>query len=169
MSAQAIMLAFIGVPGIYFHSLFGSRGWREGVTLTGRNRTINRQKLELATFESDLSDASSLRHRVVGRYTDLLRARRASSAFHPRGKQQVLDCGREIFGLLRLSPDGRQRVLCFHNVSGQSQRVIMNLQEMTGSPSYQFTDLITSERIRNPFDGEYVLKPYQTLWLRITE
>ncbi|GAB4543417.1 MAG: hypothetical protein Fur002_15350 [Anaerolineales bacterium] len=27
MSAQAIMLSLIGMPGIYFHSLFGSRGW----------------------------------------------------------------------------------------------------------------------------------------------
>ena len=47
MTAQAIMLALVGVPGIYFHSLFGSRGWREGVDLTGRNRTINRQKFDL--------------------------------------------------------------------------------------------------------------------------
>ena len=46
MAAQAIMLSLAGVPGIYFHSLFGSRGWLEGVKETGRNRTINRQKCD---------------------------------------------------------------------------------------------------------------------------
>ena len=28
MAAQSIMLSIVGVPGIYFHSLFGSRSWR---------------------------------------------------------------------------------------------------------------------------------------------
>ncbi len=36
MAAQAIMLSLRGIPGIYFHSLFGSRNWNEGVT---ENRT----------------------------------------------------------------------------------------------------------------------------------
>jgi glycosidase len=36
--AHAIMFAVSGVPGIYFHSLFGSRGWREGVEKSGHNR-----------------------------------------------------------------------------------------------------------------------------------
>jgi hypothetical protein len=64
MIAQAIMLALVGVPGIYFHSLFGSRSWRAGVDLTGRNRTINRQKFDLAAFEPELTGESSLRHQV---------------------------------------------------------------------------------------------------------
>jgi len=46
LAAQAIMLSLVGVPGIYFHSLFGSRGWLEGVRQTGHNRTINREKLQ---------------------------------------------------------------------------------------------------------------------------
>ena len=56
VTSQAIMLALIGVPGIYFHSLFGSRGWHAGVDLTGRNRTINRQKFAAAAFENELTD-----------------------------------------------------------------------------------------------------------------
>ncbi len=48
LAAQAIMLSLRGVPGIYFHSLFGSRGWPEGVAETGRARTVNREKLSLA-------------------------------------------------------------------------------------------------------------------------
>jgi Glycosidases len=169
MTAQAIMLSLIGMPGIYFHSLFGSRGWREGVDWTGRNRTINRQKLDLDTVESELSDESSLRHHVFRCYADLLRARSASSAFHPHGTQQVLDCGKGIFALLRLSPDGNQRVLCLHNVSDQTQGVTIRFNDISGLPSQQFTDLITNELISDPLHGTLALKPYQTLWLQTKE
>jgi sucrose phosphorylase len=169
MTAQAIMLALVGVPGIYFHSLFGSRNWREGVALTGRNRTINRQKFDLATFESELADELSLRHLVFHHYTQLLRARSTSPAFHPHGRQQVLDFGNAIFALLRLSPDASQRILCLHNISNQPQNVIVNLNDIPSSASDRFTDLITDELISHPFDGKLVLRPYQTLWLRITE
>jgi sucrose phosphorylase len=169
MAAQAIMLSLVGVPGIYFHSLFGSRSWHEGVNLTGRNRTINRQKFGLARFESELADQSSLHHLVFHRYTQLLRARSASSAFHPHGTQQVLDCGEAIFALLRLSPDGSQHVLCLHNIACQSQTVMINLNAISGLRSDPFTDLITGGHISEPLNGKLVLKPYQTLWLRITE
>jgi sucrose phosphorylase len=168
MTAQAIMLSLIGMPGIYFHSLFGSRGWRAGVDLTGRNRTINRQKLDLDTVESELRDESSLRHHVFRCYTNLLRARSASSAFHPHGSQKVLDCGKGIFALLRLSPDGNQRVLCLHNVSDQIQRATIRSNDIPGFPSQQFTDLMTNELAGDSLRGKLALQPYQTLWLRIT-
>jgi glycosidase len=166
MTAQAIMLSLVGMPGIYFHSLFGSRSWRAGVNLTGRNRTINRQKFDLATFVSELSDESSLRHHVFSSYAQLLRARSSSSAFHPHGDQQVLDCGKAVFALRRISPDGNQHVLCLHNVSDQSQILTFNLNNISGLSSGRFTDLITREPISNLLNGKLVLNPYQTLWLQ---
>jgi sucrose phosphorylase len=167
INAQAIMLALVGVPGIYFHSLFGSRSWREGFELTGRNRTINRQKFERNAFEHELTDEFSLRHHVFQRYTQLLQARSASSAFHPHGEQQVLDYGEAIFALLRTSPDGDQRVLCLHNISNQPQLVMVNWKTVIHSSSGSLMDLIT--QTEHLLDGNVVLKPYQTLWLRIKE
>ncbi|HSK88794.1 MAG TPA: hypothetical protein VK880_10570, partial [Anaerolineales bacterium] len=167
MTAQAIMLALVGVPGIYFHSLFGSRGWREGVDLTGRNRTINRQKFKLADFESELADEFSLRHHVFRRYAQLLRARSASSAFHPHGGQQVLEDGEAVFALLRISPDESQSVLCLHNISNQPQRLMVNWKDVFRLPAGRSTDLITlADQVLN---SDLVLKPYQTLWLRSKE
>jgi sucrose phosphorylase len=106
MAAQAIMLALVGVPGIYFHSLFGSRGWPEGVRLTGYNRAINRQKLDRATLEAELADPHSPRSQVFRRTLRLLEARRGSPAFHPMGVQRVLNCGESAFGIARHSRDG---------------------------------------------------------------
>jgi len=167
MTAQAIMLSLVGMPGIYFHSLLGSRSWHEGVNLTGRNRTINRQKLDLAALESELQDESSLRYYVFSHYAQLLRARSSSSAFHPHGRQQVLDCGPTTFALLRFSPDESQHVLCLHNISCQSQTVMINLNDISSLPLNKFTDLITNTLVGDPVNGKLSLKPYQTLWLRI--
>ena len=169
MIAQAIMLALVGVPGIYFQSLFGSRSWREGVDLTGRNRTINRQKFDLPSFERELTDGSSLRHQVFHRYSQLLRARSASSAFHPHGQQEVLEAGEGIFALLRLSPDGAERVLCLHNVSTQPQRVMLHGEDIAGLLSGQSIDLIMDDEMDGPSNGNLALEPYQTLWLRMKE
>ncbi|HLO29865.1 MAG TPA: alpha-amylase family glycosyl hydrolase [Anaerolineales bacterium] len=168
MSAQAIMLALVGVPGIYFHSLFGSRSWRAGVDLSGRNRAINRQKFELAAFESELADEISLRQQVFQRYAQLMRARSSSAAFHPHGRQQVLACGEAIFALLRVSPDESRQVLCLHNISDQAQNAMINLKDMAGLPS-QLINLITNDRMAHPLNGNLILGPYETLWLTIKE
>ena len=169
VTAQAIMLALVGVPGIYFHSLFGSRGWREGVDLSGQNRTINRQKFDLAAFEGELTDEDSLRQHVFSRYAQYLRIRSASSVFHPHGAQRVLDCGESIFALLRLSLDENQGVLCLHNISDQSQRVMFNLKDVFSSSSDRLVDLITNQRMDDPLNGRLTLQPYQTLWLKKEE
>ncbi len=51
VTAHAILLAMRGLPAIYFHSLVGSRSWREGALASGHNRTINRKKLEWDELE----------------------------------------------------------------------------------------------------------------------
>ncbi len=162
MAAQAIMLSLAGVPGIYFHSLFGSRGWPEGVELTRRNRTINRQKLVLAPFEGELQDPGSLPSQVFNRYKQLLQARAASPAFHPSGSQRVLDCGDSIFALLRLSPDASQQAICLHNVSGRPQSIPVEL--IGGEGATRPLDVITGQEIDLSHPG-LLLRPYQSLWL----
>ncbi len=117
MAAQAVMLALQGVPGIYFHSLFGSRSWAEGVRQTGHNRTINRKKLELVPLEAELEDAQSLRAQVFGSFVQLLKQRAGSHAFHPLGSQKILDMGTSIFAVERVSPDGTDTITCLHNMT----------------------------------------------------
>ncbi len=123
LTAHAIMLSLQGVPGIYFHSLFGSRGDRPAVERTGIKRRINREKLERARLESELNNPASLRALVFRGFHEKLSMRRAHSAFAPAAPQRVLECDPRIFAVLRESVDGADRVLCLHNVSGQSVRV----------------------------------------------
>lgn len=118
--AHAIMFALVGVPGIYFHSLFGSRNDCAGADTSGIPRRINRQKLSRAELEAGLADAISLRALVFGGLTQLLEQRRASPAFAPGAKQRLLELDARVFAVIRESADGADRMLCLHNVSNET-------------------------------------------------
>jgi glucosylglycerate phosphorylase len=120
--AHAMMLAMPGVPGIYFHSLFGSRGDQAGARSSGIPRRINRQKFLRRDLERELADPSSLRARVLSGLRTLLMKRRASAAFHPSARHKVLDVDPRVFALERTSRDGRHSVLCLHNLTDQRVR-----------------------------------------------
>ncbi len=161
MASQAIMLAVLGVPGIYFHSLFGSRGWPAGVQQSGHNRTINRQKLTSDELEIDLAAPTSIRQRVFTRYTHLLRTRAAQPAFDPYGEMAVMDAGEQVFALLRAGSLGNP-VICLQNVSGQAQDIDPKIISYLEDGQMRVVDLITDQ----PVDpGPLSLAPYQTMWL----
>ncbi|MFQ5409172.1 MAG: alpha-glucosidase C-terminal domain-containing protein, partial [Anaerolineales bacterium] len=167
LASQAIMLALRGVPGIYFHSLFGSRGWPDGIAQTGRYRTINREKLQRGPLESELADPTALRNKVFYPYLGMLKKRAAEKSFHPNGGQRIVHCHPAIFAVLRSAPDGQEHTLCFHNVSSESQSVAVQLNELPLRPGATLTDLITGQ-LYHPHNGELDLSlaPYQALWLR---
>ena len=134
VAAQAIMLSIVGVPGIYFHSLFGSRNWTEGVKQTGRNRTINREKLQFDALQKELADETSLRSKVFSSISQLLKTRSAYPAFNPHGKQVIHDLHPAVFAVERISPDGRAHMLCLHNVSLEKVSFVMNSTTVTLEP-----------------------------------
>lgn len=115
--AHAIQFALAGVPGIYFHSLFGSRNDRAGAAASGIPRRINRQKLSRAGLEAELHTPGSLRAQVFAGLRELLALRRSSRAFAPAARQVVWELDPRIFALVRESVDGTERFLCLHNVS----------------------------------------------------
>ncbi len=122
LASQAVMLSLAGIPGIYIHSLLGSGNWDEGVRLTGINRSINREKLDLDKLNAELDDSSSLRGRIFTGYTGMLKARRAHPAFHPAAEQHIHSLSSSVFALTRTADNG-QSVLCLISVSSKRQEV----------------------------------------------
>lgn len=161
MAAQAIMLALAGMPGIYFHSLFGSRNNRIGVETSGQPRRINREKLTLEDLNRELKAPGSLRARVFLRYRQMLQTRREQAAFHPRSGQQVLEAGKEIFALLR-----GHRVLCLHNVTDRT--ACFDAEKSGLPPDGRWIDLLSGQR-HAATDGKLTipLAPYQVIWARL--
>lgn len=145
VAAHAILLALQGVPGIYFHSLFGSRGWPEGVALLGHNRAINRQKLAVDDLTAELQDPSRRRRMVYDWLATMLRVRAGEPAFDPRVDQEVLDVGRSLFALRR------DDVTCLVNVTGRAVEIPPALR--------RGTDLLGSRKPE-------VLESYGIRWLK---
>ncbi len=167
LASQAIMLSLRGVPGIYFHSLFGSRNWRQGVEETGRPRTINRQKLQLDELEAVLGDPSTLAARIFSGYAHLLEIRREQRAFHPLGYQSILDLHKSVFAVWRTSPDRDEEILCLINVTDQSIKLPIALNQWGHSSTSQWRELISNQRYSNLIESTPIrIDPYQTLWMK---
>ena len=167
LTSQAIMLSLAGVPGIYVHSLFGSRSYRVGVERTGRYRSINREKFRRDELERALADPSSLRHRVFYPYLQLIRTRAAHPAFHPNGAQRVIFGNDALFTLLRTSPAGDEHILCVHNASVLDQPLCIDLESFPFRHRGELLDLLSIKRYPVDSDGELtiILDPYQVIWL----
>lgn len=153
LCAHSILLSLAGVPGIYFHSLFGSRGDRAGADASGIARRINRQKLTRAGLERALSDETSRRAQIFARLANLLRVRAQHAAFHPVAPQTISENDPRVFALLRSAE--KEQVLCLHNVTNQRVRFEMPV------PSAAWHNLMTGAEIETHAD----LLPYECAWL----
>ncbi|NDJ62154.1 MAG: sugar phosphorylase, partial [Chloroflexi bacterium] len=84
-------------------------------------------------------------------------------AFHPLGGQRVLELGPAVFAVERTSPDGTERVLAIHNVTGDIATIHIPADDVR-----RWRNLLIDE----PFDlppGEplrLVLSPFHILWLK---
>ncbi|MFD2670732.1 alpha-amylase family glycosyl hydrolase [Marinicrinis sediminis] len=166
MAAQSILLSMQGVPGIYIHSLLGSQNDLEGVKKTGRNRSINREKLERKAVQAELDREGSLRHDVFTSFQKLIAMRQGSKAFHPNGEQKVLMLDDRVFSLLRTSPDRDEAVAVLINVSDEQVTLERSAQELGLTASETATDLMTGNVVECGADRiSLTLEPYQVMWL----
>jgi len=155
LTAHAILLSLRGVPGIYFHSLFGSRGDRAGAEASGIPRRINRQKFWRSTLENELRQPGSLRSAIFQGMTGMLRQRRGHPAFSPHATQEVFLGDQRLFVLKREPILGRP-VWCVHNVSASA------VQWDAPKPASALRDLLTGQQWGQ---GGVPLGPWQTCWL----
>ena len=161
MASQAIILSLAGVPGIYFHSLFGSSNHHPGVEETGRARSINREKFHYQVLEAQLADGSCRTSQIFKVYKHFLEVRKGQPAFKPLSDQQILDLDPRLFSLLRESPGSKDQVLCLINIS--NQEVTLTVSGNGFDPDTSWLDLLSDQQFSlTPL----ILEPYQVLWLK---
>jgi sucrose phosphorylase len=156
LASQAIQYILPGVPATYIHSILGSRNWDEGVRLTGRARSINREKLALNQVLSRLKDPETLGSRIFHSYIHLINARKNQAAFHPNAAMEVLDIHPAVFSAARKCNE--QTVYTFTNVS--SNEATISLTD-SGLP-LEMLDLLTGNRLKST---TLHLAPYGIAWL----
>lgn len=167
IAAHSILLCLAGVPGIYVHSLLGSRSYQRGVEQTGRYRSINREKLDRIAVEHALKTPASLRAKVFNRLKYLIQKRRCENAFHPLASQQIIFANSHVFSLLRTSRDRNEKLICLVNVSDSLQVVNLQLGHLEIEIAAVLREIITGQMIENQNGGlRVVLEPYQVMWIK---
>jgi sucrose phosphorylase len=156
------MLALEGVPGIYIHSLVGTRNDYQRVENAGHNRAINRHQWDYPVLEARLENKDSSESQVFGGLKQLLEIRRQQSAFHPNATQFTLHLGNKLFGFWRQSIDRQQSIFCVSNISDSVQS--LNLSDINLIDNENWTDLI-SDLSCNQRMQAIEMQPYQTLWI----
>lgn len=160
--AHAIMFALEGIPGLYIHSLVGTRNDYQKLENTQHNRSINRHRWDidqlLEKLENDLSDHAQ----IYSKLKYLLSVRIEQPAFHPNAVQFTLHLGKQVFGFWRQSMDRAQSIFCIYNISNEN--IELNLSEINLVELDQWKDLISGEGVED-LRSELTLKPYQALWL----
>jgi sucrose phosphorylase len=164
LASQAIMLCMAGVPGIYIHSLFGSRNCYQCVQETGRERSINREKFRYQTIKAELENQNNLKAKVFNGYSHLLHVRRQQKAFNPMAEQDILQICSSVFCVLRTALDG-ERILCLVNVTDQICHLEIDSKQIGESMSDEWTDLLSKDVYPASEILQVSLHPFQSRWL----
>jgi len=136
MLSQAIMISMPGVPGIYFHSLVGSRNFNKGVEESGIKRRINREKLNYDTLKQELATEGSLRNTIFTTYKKLLNIRTQETAFNPFGFATYTQVVEKVFIIKR--EHNNETIFAIYNFSNTpvkmealAEKVVDLVQEIT--------------------------------------
>jgi sucrose phosphorylase len=152
IASISILLSFVGVPAIYYHSLLGSRNDYKGIEESGINRRINREKLKFTEICNDL-DNDERRKAIFNTTLELIEIRKAHSAFSPFAAQEVLNLGENTFALERYNKDTREKIIFIVNIDSKVAKI---------NSSIKGIDIVTGREI----NGNIELKPYEFVWIK---
>jgi sucrose phosphorylase len=164
--SQAIPLVLAGIPGIYIHSLLGSRNYLKGVEDTGINRAINREKLDLNRLDDELKSPTSLRSQVISGYKKLISCRINEPAFHPNADQKILDFSPAIFSVLRSTSQGNEIILALHNITNQKQKISIPMNTFGDVEIHEFVDILTQRTFHSKLEITIQMAPYDIIWFK---
>ena len=166
LASQAILLSLAGVPGIYVHSLFGSRNCEACVAETGRARSINREKFDLASLSQRLDDASCHEGQVFAGVRRMLALRKTQPAFHPAAQQRVLSLHRSVFALERTPLSGGEPLICLVSTTDQPLKLTVDFATHGVKAGSVWRDLISADVLHGATGESHVsLNPYMVRWL----
>lgn len=162
LCSQTIQLGVEGVPAFYVHSLLATPNHVEGLRTTGRNRSINRRRLDWQELSQRLADPSTPQARVLTDLRQLIRIRRRQPAFHPDATQYTLSLGVHLFGFWRQSPRRHQSIFAVHNVTREPHE--LRLSDLNLLADEPWIDLIGGASA-DDLQSQLTLAPYQSVWL----
>ncbi|MEM8828589.1 MAG: alpha-amylase family glycosyl hydrolase [Cyanobacteria bacterium P01_G01_bin.19] len=174
VASRSIALVLKGVPGIYLHGLIGTSNDVDTVIKTKSKRDINRQIISENVLNKELKLPNSKLSQLTEALGKLLENRVGQKAFHPQGRQQILNLSDRCFVILRVSPQEDEHILALTNVSNQTCQLEIPLEQLQLSKSHltnasdnnYWYDLIGNRGWRVERQKIFVvLHPYDVAWL----
>ncbi len=155
VSAHAIMIAFEGIPAIYFNSIFGTSNDDYRYIISGNKRDLNRYKWNKDKLENLLKNKNSKQSAFYQKIMNLIFIKKQNKAFHPNAKRKKFYFGKKIFCFKRTSLDNKQTIYNITNLSSEHQK--LNI----GNKFKKYKDLLNKSKSTKNLE----LEPYETLWL----
>ena len=155
ISAHAIMVAFEGIPAIYFNSIFGTSNDDYKYIISGNKRDLNRYKWNKKRLENLLKNKNAKQSIFYHKIMNLLSIKKQNKAFHPNAKRENLNMGKKIFCFKRTSLDNSQIIYNITNLSSKYLKLSFNNKFTT------YKNLLGKTRSKSKIE----LKPFETLWL----
>jgi sucrose phosphorylase len=162
VASRTIPLILKGIPGVYFHGLIGTGNDPEVV----EKRDINRRTVEETDIIGALADPGSKLSLIREHLMKVLRVRTEVKAFHPGGEQVILQTDPGVFSVLRIAPNGDERILALVSVTNSVVQIEIALSSLRCKDTL-WTDLISG----NEFSArrgilEIDLQPYDVIWIK---
>lgn len=168
IASRSIALVMMGVPGIYFHGLLGSKNDAELVIAEKETRSINRKNINKEELIKSLKSPDSSTAMVTKLMLELIKIRIHEPAFHPNAKQLVLSISGKVFALMRVAVDQKSAVLAVVNIVDASIKISIK-KELLSCKCVETFDLITGKSYK--FEQNKIvlsLDPYQVIWLKFS-
>ena len=158
ISAHAIMIAFEGIPAIYFNSIFGTSNDESKFIISGNKRDLNRYRWNKTRLEKLLKIKNSKQRILYNNITLLLNIRKKQKSFHPNAKRFSINLGSNFFAFKRISLDKKQTIFSITNMTSTYQTTKI------GKNYLGWQNLLDSKL--NYKDNQLLMSPFQTVWLK---
>ena len=149
LAAETILLSMQGLPGIYVHSLIGSRNDYYGKETSGIPRRINREKININYLEKELNNSTN-RKKIFDEILRRLKIRGEHKEFAPDSKQKILSLDKRVFALERISKN--KKITLLVNVSSDEFQLDIENKGL---------DIISEIYV----DKKVNLNPLQCMWI----
>lgn len=150
LAAETILISLQGLPGIYIHSLLGSRNDYYGKETSGIPRRINREKLDVRELSEKLNTQSN-RKIIFDELIRRLKIRKEYEQFAPDAHQKMIFTDKRVFAFERFTNDGK-KITILINVSSE---------KVTTDVDVRGTELLSETEISSPVE----LQPLQCMWI----
>ena len=158
ISAHAIMIAFEGIPAIYFNSIFGTSNDESKFIISGNKRDLNRYRWNKTRLEKLLKIKNSKQRILYNNIILLLNIRKKQKSFHPNARRYSVNLGSNFFAFKRISLNKKQTIFSITNMTSTYQTTKI------GKNYLGWQNLLDSKL--NYKDNQLLMSPFQTVWLK---